>query len=199
MCPAFVRAFPLITTQSSQSSYAGRDEDQKQVTELGSCVTKPTACTTGSCYHNAHLGRGRVRQAERMNTERQAHKISPETGPMILPERLQAHLGITLAPPTFFREVVLFGLLVHLAAPAFQPLRLCLEEFQEPVAIPAAGPWLSWLCWGAGGGLQPRVGWGQRRRLQGRVAVVSIGEVALDLGNLGGLSGASVNADGVGV
>lgn len=104
-----------------------------------------------------------------------------------------------LATPTFFREVVLFGLLVHLAAPAFQALCFCLKQLQEPVAIPAAGPWLGWLCWRAGGGLQPGVWWGQRGRFQGRVTVVSIGEVALDLGNLGGLPGASINTDGVGV
>lgn len=98
----------------------------------------------------------------------------------------------------FFREVV-FGLLVHLAAPALQPFRFCLEQLQEPVAVPAAGPGLRGLCRGAGGGLQPGVGRGQRGRLQGRVDVVSIGEVALDLGNLGGLPGAGIDADGVGV
>jgi hypothetical protein len=49
--------------------------------------------TTGSYYHNAHLGRGLARQTERMNTERQAHKVSVRTGPMILPERLQTHPG----------------------------------------------------------------------------------------------------------
>lgn len=139
-----------------------------------------------------------------MNTQRQAHKKGPSTEPMLPPRSSKAGLtpdtqGITLVRPTFFREVVLFGLLVHLAAPAFQSLCFCLKELQEPVAIPAAGPRLGWLCWGAGGGLQPRVRWGQRRRLQGRVAVISIGEVALDLGNLGGLSGASINADGIGV
>lgn len=63
-------------------THIARDEDQKQVTELGSCEAEPTTCTPGSYYHNAHMGRGQVRQVERMNTEWQAHKSSPRTEPM---------------------------------------------------------------------------------------------------------------------
>lgn len=40
---------------------------------------------------------------------------------------------------TLLRELVVFGLLLHLLAPALHAACLCLQQLQEPVAIPPAG------------------------------------------------------------
>lgn len=59
LCPALHQGLSTnYHSQSSQGAYIARDEDQKQVTELGSCTAESTAYTTGSYYHhNVHKRR----------------------------------------------------------------------------------------------------------------------------------------------
>lgn len=79
---------------------------------------------------------------------------------------------------TFFREVILLCFSLHLFAPAFHPLRLCVQQFQKPRAISPARrhpPCLHCVQ----GWLQPGIWWWQSRSVHLCPVVLPVTEEAL--------------------
>ena len=81
-------------------------------------------------------------------------------------------------PLTFLHEVVLLGFPLHLLAPAFHPLRLRVQQLQEPRAVPVArgrAPTIHRVQ----GRLQPGVGRGQAGSVHGGPVVLPVTEEPL--------------------